>query len=154
MRLVPVWSLAALIGAGLGGCAHVRPAPSGYNVSSERSDYSPTVRLAVALPLLSPTSNTDGITVVIDSGVLSAPGARTADTRPVMRNLYLTALLATAARSGERGVGPTEPGARLHCGMLGPRPALSNEALNLPSAPSVAVDRLDDTTAGGLVMCS
>jgi hypothetical protein len=40
----------------LGGCAHPRLATRGYNISSERSDYSPTVRLAVALPVISPVA--------------------------------------------------------------------------------------------------
>ena len=42
--------LAPIIGVALAGCAHVRPAPGGYNVSSEGSDYSPVVRLAVRVP--------------------------------------------------------------------------------------------------------
>jgi hypothetical protein len=93
----------------LAGCRHLHPAASGYNVSSERSNYSPTLRLAVALPLLPHTANVDSLTVVIDSGVVSAPGPRTADTVAIMRNLYMTALLATATHSAGHAKGLVEP---------------------------------------------
>ena len=101
--------IAALAAMVLGGCAHLQPVATGYNVSSERSDYSPNLRLAVALPLLPPAPGVDSLTVVIDSGVLSAPGPRSADTVPIMRNLYMTALLATVTRSAERAKGLVEP---------------------------------------------
>lgn len=93
----------------LSGCVHPRLAASGYNVSSERSDYSPTVRLAVALPVISPTVSGDTITVVIDSAVITAPGRVAADTSPVMSDLYITALLATRSADHDGHEGLTEP---------------------------------------------
>lgn len=87
----------ALVGASvvLCACAHPRLAPAGFNISSERSDYSPAVRLAVALPVVPHGANRDTITVVIDSAIITAPGATSTDTTAVMRHLYITALLAT-----------------------------------------------------------
>jgi hypothetical protein len=108
MRLSSVWSVAATAALTLGGCAHVRPAPGGHNVSSERSDYSPTVRLALRLPVLPTAPSGDTLTIVIDSGVVSAPGAPAADTLPIMRRLYLTALLAVPAPPGN-AARPVEP---------------------------------------------
>jgi len=103
-------SLASVVLSGvLIGCAHQRLAAAGYNVSSERSDYSPTVRLAIALPLAPPDESGDTVTVVIDSAVITAPGTRAADTLPVMRNLYITALLATSAPGHDKGGPPAQP---------------------------------------------
>lgn len=98
-----------LAGLAAGACAHPRLAGAGFNVSSERSDYSPTVRLAVALPVVQPTAGRDSITVLIDSAMVLAPGATSADTTPVMSNLYITALLATRAPAAAEGGGPPEP---------------------------------------------
>jgi hypothetical protein len=92
----------------LGGCAHLRPVGTGFNVSSERSDYSPAVRLAVALPFAVADTAGDSLTIVIDSAVVTAPGAPSPDTTPVMRNLYIDALLATRGQNGgETGQLPT-----------------------------------------------
>jgi hypothetical protein len=91
------------------GCAHPRLAGTGFNVSSERSDYSPAVRLAVALPVASSSAGHDTITVVIDSAVVLAPGAVSTDTTPLMRNLYVTALLATRDVPDERSGGLPAP---------------------------------------------
>lgn len=93
----------------LGGCAHPRLATRGYNISSERSDYSPTVRLAVALPVISPVAPGDTITVTIDSAVIAAPGAIAADTMPLMSDLYITALLATRSSARDIHDGPPQP---------------------------------------------
>lgn len=93
----------ALIAMGLlGGCAHLRPVRPGFNVSSERSDYSPAVRLAVALPLSVADTAGDSLTIVIDSAIVTAPGAQSSDTTPVMRDLYIAALLATRGQSGDQ----------------------------------------------------
>ena len=73
------------------GCASAR-APVGFNVSSEESSYSPTLRIAVALPLTIDRVN-NRVLVRIDSAVITAPGARTSDTLPIMENLLLTALV-------------------------------------------------------------
>ena len=108
-RQLTSWCGFLLAAATLGGCAHPRPAALGYNISSERSDYSPAVRLAVALPVVSATANTDSIVVVIDSAVVTAPGAVAADTSPVMTDLYITALLATHAPTREANQGLTAP---------------------------------------------
>jgi hypothetical protein len=68
---------------------------SGFNVSSESSDYSPTARLAVSLGQL--LSRPDSIAVLIDSGSISAPGLQPAAAPADMSNLYMTALLTTVA---------------------------------------------------------
>jgi hypothetical protein len=90
-------------------CAHPRFAPTGFNISSERSDYSPAVRLAIALPVVSPGTSLDTIAIVIDSAIVTAPGAITADTTPLMQNLYVTAILATRDDGGERSGGLSHP---------------------------------------------
>jgi hypothetical protein len=95
----------------LGACAHVRRAPMGYNVSSVHSDYSPAVQLAVAIPLVDSSAGRARVTVVIDSGTIVAPGAATPDTTPVMRDLYLTALIVTAAPASNDG--PPKPWASI-----------------------------------------
>jgi hypothetical protein len=46
------WWLAASLVMCTDACADPRLVTRGYNVSSELSDYSPAVRLAVALPML------------------------------------------------------------------------------------------------------
>lgn len=96
------WSVPLMAMALLGGCAHLRPVGPGFNISSERSDYSPAVRLAVALPLSVADTAGDSLTIVIDSAVVTAPGARASDTTPVMRDLYIAALLATHGQSADR----------------------------------------------------
>src|SRR5690349_17483417 len=81
-------------------CAHPRSLALGYNVSSGQSNYSPTVRLAIALtPLL---LRPDSIVVVIDSGSVSAPGVQASDTPAAMRSLYIAALLTAPTRREER----------------------------------------------------
>lgn len=103
------WSGIVAAGVLAAACAHPRLAAPGFNISSERSDYSPAVRLAVALPVVPPASSSDTLTVVIDSAVVTAPGAVSSDTTPVMRDLYITALLATRAAPGSAANGPPEP---------------------------------------------
>lgn len=107
MNRPPASRIAALAVVLLIGCAQPRLAATGYNVSSERSDYSPVLRLAVALPIT--PLGADTLTIVIDSAEIHAPGARAADTPPIMRNLYITALLATQISAGERSGRPAEP---------------------------------------------
>jgi hypothetical protein len=107
--LVRRWSRAVVVGILAAACAHPRLATPGFNVSSERSDYSPAVRLAVALPVATPASSSDTLTVVIDSAVITAPGAVSTDTTPVMRDLYITPLLATRASPASATNGPPEP---------------------------------------------
>ena len=90
-------------------CVHARRPAAGYNVSSERSDYSPVVRLAVSVPAPPSDGETDDIDVVIDSAIVTAPGTIAADTAPVMRNLFISALLATAPSGAKDRKGPPEP---------------------------------------------
>lgn len=78
------------------GAARTRIGP-GYKVSSESSDYSPTARLAVSLGSL--LSRQDSIVIVIDSGVVSAPGLQPPAAPADMSNLYMTVLLATPQRT-------------------------------------------------------
>jgi hypothetical protein len=137
-----------VLGVGLlvaSACAHPRLAPAGFNVSSERSDYSPTLRLAVALPIVPTGKMYDTITVVIDSAIVSAPGVTSTDTTPVMRNLYITPLLATRGLGDESATGIRPPWRALAAGdsaplagalRLGERVALGRIQLHIvpPSA--------------------
>jgi hypothetical protein len=45
---------------------------------------------------------------VIDSAVVRAPGAVAADTAPLMRNIYITALLATRDSTSREHAGLTQ----------------------------------------------
>ena len=85
----------------LTGCAPLQPigpvAP-GYNLSSASSDYSPSARFAIRLPVLAADADADRITVVVDSAIVVAPGVATAGSLPIMRQLYGTLLLAAASR--------------------------------------------------------
>lgn len=91
-------------------CAHVKRAPPGYNVSSERSDYTPSLRLAVAVPVVDTAGGRASLIVAIDSGIITAVGGggESSDTVAVMGELHLTALLVTAP-STSRGDGPPSP---------------------------------------------
>ena len=96
IKLAAWFGITTLAGCG-GARARVGPGP---NVSSESSDYSPTIQLTVSLtPLL---SRPDSIVVLIDSGTVKAPGVQPPKTPAAMSNLYLTAFLATPTRSPVR----------------------------------------------------
>ena len=77
------------------------------NVSSDRSEYSPTARLAIALAPL--RLDVDTIDIVIDSGSITVPGELVGDTVAAMRNFYLTALLVVPRRAGRDGVALPSP---------------------------------------------
>lgn len=77
------------------GAARARIGP-GFNVSSQSSDYSPTAVLAVSLRAL--LSRSDSIVIVVDSGSISAPGIQPPAAPADLSNLYMTALVTTAAR--------------------------------------------------------
>ncbi len=79
---------APLLLVALAACAHARPRGA-YLLSSERSDYSPVVRLAVAV-----ADAGDSVVVRVDSGMVVAPGAGRASV--VMRDLRIEALLVTS----------------------------------------------------------
>lgn len=89
-------------------CAHLRRAPAGYNVSSERSDYTPAVRLAVAVPTLDTAGGRTSLTIAVDSGIITAAGGESRDTVAAMRGLYLTALLVTPT-TRQQDAGPPSP---------------------------------------------
>ena len=93
----PACALTLIFGA----AACVRPAfaPSGMNISSDRSDYAPTARLAVALGPLSISGN--AIEIVIDSGSLAVPGDAASASGGDMFNVHLTALVVTAVERHE-----------------------------------------------------
>ena len=74
-------------------CTRPAFAPSGINVSSDRSDYAPTARLAVALGSLNISDEI--IDIVIDSGSLAVPGDAAGGDGGTMFNVYLTALVVT-----------------------------------------------------------
>lgn len=87
----PAYALALLLG--VAACTRPAFAPSGMNISSERSDYAPTARLAVALGPLNMSGET--IEIVIDSGSLAVPGDAASGSGGDMFNVYLTALVVT-----------------------------------------------------------
>ena len=91
-------ALAFLFAFGLTACVRPASVPSGVNITSERSDYSPTARLAVALAPLRLAG--DSLDIVIDSGSLSVPGEGLGDTTAIMRNFHLTALFVVSRRTG------------------------------------------------------
>jgi hypothetical protein len=74
-------------------CSRAMHVPDGYNVSSESSDYSPAVSLALSMKDL--LIRDDSIIVAIDSGRISAPGSKGNVSSAVMSDLYMTAILAT-----------------------------------------------------------
>lgn len=76
---------------GVTACTRPAFAPSGMNISSDRSDYTPTARLAVALASLSMSRET--IDIVIDSGSLAVPGDVAGGEGGNLVNVYLTALV-------------------------------------------------------------
>ena len=86
-------------------CRQPALAPAGINVVSDRSDYSPTAQLAVALEPL--TSRGDTIEVVVDSGSLSVLGDRIGG-GGAMYNVHLAALIVTRAKA-PRGKGLPSP---------------------------------------------
>lgn len=77
-------------------------------MSSERSDYTPAVRLAVAVPTLDTVGGRTSLTVAIDSGIITAVGGESPDTVAAMRELYLTALLVTPT-TRQPDAGPPSP---------------------------------------------
>jgi hypothetical protein len=85
-------ALAILALPACAGRARVSPGP---NISSERSDYSPALRLTVSLPPL--LSRPDSVVVLIDSGVLTAAGIQPLKLPAELSNLYITALLTARA---------------------------------------------------------
>ena len=90
--------VALLLACELAACVRPASVPVGVNISSDRSDYSPTARLAVALAPLHLTTET--LDIVVDSGSLSVPGEVLGDTTAAMRNIYLTALLVARPNGG------------------------------------------------------
>ena len=94
-KLVTYFAVTAL--AGCAGRAKIAPGP---NISSERSDYSPSLRLTVSQQAL--LSRPDSIVVLIDSGVVAAAGLQSPQSPAEMRNLYIAALI--ARRSVTAGV--------------------------------------------------
>lgn len=98
-RILLLSAALLLLACAAAACAQPARVPHGVNVSSERSEYSPTARLAVALAPL--RLATDTIDIVIDSGSLAVPGESFGDTAVVMRNFYLTALLVTTGAGRE-----------------------------------------------------
>ena len=87
IRLVLGWGLAA--------CTRSAYAPAGINITSHRSDYSPTAQLAVALRPLGVQGDTAH--TVIDSGSLVVPGETAGGDGGGMYNVYISALLVTRA---------------------------------------------------------
>jgi hypothetical protein len=134
------------------GCARLRPAPRGINVSSEASYYSPVVRLAVAIPLTSDSAG-GGLTVIIDSGWVRVPGKATPDSLPLVQDLYLKALLVTVPRRSRR-TSTEEPWISLgESDSLAIADALSlgEEQVFGPARLQISVDSAFDPTKAMLV---
>lgn len=89
---------------GVTSCTRRAFAPSGINISSDGSDYTPTARLAVALRSLHPTD--EFIDIVIDSGSLAVPGDAVGGDGGDMLNIYLTALIVTPVQRSKNAVLP------------------------------------------------
>lgn len=96
----------ALLGLACEFAACTRPAlaPSGINVVSDRSDYSPTSQLAVAIGLLNAIGYT--VDVVVDSGSLSVPG-EAAEGVDGMNDVYVGALVVMRATAPKGTVLPS-----------------------------------------------
>jgi protein-S-isoprenylcysteine O-methyltransferase Ste14 len=95
-RTVPAWLprvLALLLAVALAGASTgcASGARRSYVVSSERSDYSPVVRLAIAVD-----TTADSIGIRIDGGTVLAPGDPSTRDVPIMRGLSIEGLLVTA----------------------------------------------------------
>lgn len=152
MPRLPI-SLALLL---VTGCALGRRPAGTLSLSSEGSDYSPAVRLAVSIvPSVGAPDSTAPFVVRVDSGAVHAPGELLPDSRPIMRSLRVSVLLAEFAR--ERPAGPAGPSppwrevARSAPQPLadslryGERVALSSMSFAIP-AP-----RVDGAAANGIV---
>jgi hypothetical protein len=87
--------LISFSGLALPACARRARVSPGLNISSEHSDYSPALRLAVSLPPL--LSQPDSIVVLIDSGIVTAAGIQPPKVPAELNNLYITALLTARA---------------------------------------------------------
>lgn len=72
-------------------CVRTTPRPAlAYWVSSDESQYSPNVRVRV-----STVRDGSSLTVMLDSGGVAVPGSFTAESPVMMRDLYLTAYIAS-----------------------------------------------------------
>jgi hypothetical protein len=100
VRIATCLGITTVLGCG-GACGRVPVAPS---VSSERSDYTPSMRLSVSPKTV--RARRDSIIVQIDGGQLSAPGMQAPNVSAEMSNLYLTALLATPQVVGNASTAP------------------------------------------------
>jgi hypothetical protein len=74
-----------------------------YAVSSERSDYSPVVRLDVRVAL------DDSVRVTVGGGSVLAPGEPGARAAAIMRDLVVSALVVRATAEGDDTGGPPRP---------------------------------------------
>ncbi len=125
-------------------CTRPAFAPAGINVSSDRSDYAPTARLAVALGSLNRSGDT--IDIVIDSGNLAVPGDAVGGDGGNMFNVYLTALVVTPIqrRKNEALPNPWEAVAQSDSQLViasvprGERRALGPMRLRVPRPHGVA----------------
>lgn len=96
LAAVPVLKRSLALLLLLSACLPARPRRD-YAVSSEVSEYSPVVRLAVRVRL------TDSLRVMVDSGTLLAPGiVPPGGGRALMRDLVLEAVVAEVAPDGMR----------------------------------------------------
>ncbi len=85
-------AVATLVMVAAAACARIAPVPSpDYWLSSDSSQYSPTVRLRVAT-----VRDGGSLTVLLDSGVVAVPGTFSGQGPVMIRSLYVTAYVAAS----------------------------------------------------------
>ena len=95
-----------------------------YVVSSETSEYSPVVHLAVRVRV------DDSVRVTVDSGRLVAPGTSSGPGRALMRDLVLEALVAERSPDGMRE--PGVPGAWRVVATAAAQPVADSVVVGVP----------------------
>jgi hypothetical protein len=91
-------AIGVLLVACAAGCASAAQPVSGLIVSSEASDYSPTVRLAVSLSTAD-VAGDESLVGTVDSATIYTAETAVPDTASIMKDLYLTALVASRQRT-------------------------------------------------------
>lgn len=137
------------------GCALGRRPAGTLSLSSEGSDYSPVVRLVVAIvPPVGARNSMAPLVVRVDSGAVHAPGELLPESRPIMRTLRVSALLADFAGERPSGAGTAPPWREVARSApqplvdslrYGERVALSSMTFTIPSP------NRDSAAANGIV---
>ena len=92
------------------GCRATAHVGAGMNVSSETSEYSPMIRLAVRTPIVTDSLAREGTAIVVrvDSSVVTAHGSPAPGALVAMKELRISALLAAFPKAG------AQPGSLAH----------------------------------------